>query len=241
MSGTIVFDFDGTLAVGTGPIVAYACALAEASDPAFFARASAEIAAFESGESDYRDGYHAVGALALAEGIDPVTLESAYRVSRAALGTPDVMIESPKGLAALLERLRASARLVLATNAPAEGVTRVLEQWGIEGFFSATHFGVGKPQGLHAVIRDALRDGPVLSVGDIVEFDLAPAMELGADTALVGVTAERSSAPVTMRGRTVADIAPDIENWAAAAAENWAAAVASSIPESTTPTTERHP
>ena len=72
----------------------------------------------------------------------------------------------------------------------------------------------------------------MLSVGDIFAFDLAPAAELGATTALVGATAERSPAAVTMRGRTIADLYGDIEAWAADAAS-------SSTPTGTT-LTERH-
>ncbi|MDX2376158.1 HAD family hydrolase [Microbacterium sp. LRZ72] len=221
MTGTIVFDFDGTLALGRGPIVAYARSLAaSADDEGFFARAHAAIDDFESGASTYRDGYHAVGALASASGIDPAALAAAYGASREALGTTDAAVHAPDGLAPFLERLSGRARLLLATNAPGTGIARVLDTWGVAPFFTATHFTVGKPEGLTKIIREALATGPVLSVGDIVDFDLVPAMQLGADTALVGVTAMISDAPVDLRGRTVADLYADIESWAAAASSS---------------------
>ena len=46
-------------------------------------------------------------------------------------------------------------------------MSTLLADWGIADLFSAMHFTVGKPDGLSAVIRGALEDGPVLSIGDI--------------------------------------------------------------------------
>ena len=85
--------------------------------------------------------------------------------------------------------LARNARLVLATNAPEIGVDHVLDLLDAADHLGERHFSLGKPAGLAAVIAEYLADGPVLAVGDIWANDLAPAAELGADTALVGFTA----------------------------------------------------
>lgn len=234
MNPTIVFDFDGTLALGDGPISAFARAIADGSGDASFAdRATAALTAFDSGAAAYRDGYDAVTRLATAEGVAAEAIGAAYDHSRTLLGSDDALVVPPVGLAEFLTRVGRRARLVLATNAPGDGVTAVLTAWGVADLFDAFHFTVGKPAGLVPVLRDALERGPVLAVGDIVEFDLAPATELGADTALVGATVERSTAAVTLRGRSLADLYDEIDAWVAAAAS-------SPLPLSDTPpTTER--
>ena len=212
VTGTIVFDLDGTLALGDGPIVAYARSLARVAGDGFLTTAEAELASFATGDSGYRDGYHAVGTAAEHAGI------AAYETSRDVLGTPAAPVAPPAGIADLLRDLAGDARLVLATNAPDAGVRELLADWRIADLFSAMHFSVGKPDGLSAVIRGALEDGAVLSIGDIAEFDLAPAAALGAATALVGATCDSSPFPATLRGRTIADLSDDLRAWAAAAA-----------------------
>lgn len=235
MNPTIVFDFDGTLALGDGPITAFARAIAERmGDPDFVPRAAAALNAFESGEVDYRDGYDAVTRVATADGASKEIVGAAYAASRALLGSEAAVVTPPAELAAFLERVGAHARLVLATNAPGDGVTAVLESWGVADAFDAMHFTVGKPDGLVPVMRDALTRGPVLAVGDIAEFDLAPAAEIGGDTALVGATASRSTVSTTMRGRTVADLYDQIADWAEAAASPQHSTTESSV------STERH-
>lgn len=232
MRPTIIFDFDGTVALGDGPITAFAREIAQRTgDSTFASRATVALAAFESGDAPYRDGYDAVTRVATADGVDADILEASYGSSRALLGSPEAEVVPPEGLAEFLATVGASARLVLATNAPGDGVVAVLTAWGIADAFDAMHFTVGKPGGLVPVMRDALAEGPVLAIGDIAEFDLAPGTTLGADTALVGATFARSDAPVTMRGRTLADLYAEITDWVT---------TASSSPSTPLRPTERH-
>lgn len=211
---SIVFDFDGTLAVGNGPVLAYARAVAPSAAPGFVARVEDELKALDTGRSGYRDGYHVVAELAERDGVSSGTMNKAYQASREVLGTPDAPVDAPAGLAELLDSLRQHAELHVATNAPRAGVEQVLDSWGVREYFAQTHFNVGKPAGLYPVIEDALRRGPVLAVGDIVEFDLQPAIDLGADTALVGASAATSKAPVTMRGASLAALRDELVRWA---------------------------
>ncbi|RQP10281.1 MAG: HAD family hydrolase [Microbacteriaceae bacterium] len=219
MTPTIVFDFDGTIAIGSGPVMAYAREVARAAaDAALLERIEVALAAFESGDTRYRDGYDVVGSLAEQAGVDAAARAAAYDASRAQLGSELAPVEPVPGLAELLDALRSHARLVLATNAPASGIEPLLERWGVRDGFDELRFAVGKPAGLDPLIREALAAGPVLAIGDIVEYDLAPAMALGASTALVGATAAHSTANVTMRALTLAELRDDIETWAATAA-----------------------
>lgn len=212
---TIIFDFDGTVAVGDGPVLAYARFVAESAGDGYLDRVASQLAAYARGESGYRDGYDVVGSLAKDAGVDEPTLNAAYAHSRERLGSADAPVEPADGLRELLEDLGTDVRVVLATNAPGDGIPALLAGWGIAGRFAETRFAAGKPDGLADVVSAALASGPVLSIGDIFDNDLAPAQRLGADTALVGATAATSRDEPTFRGATLADIADDIRRWAA--------------------------
>lgn len=218
MIPSIIFDFDGTLAVGHGPVRAYARFAAPAAAPDFLHRVEAALADYDAGHTAYRDGYDVIASLAAEDSVPAETLSAAYASSRTELGTERAPVESMPGLDDFLAAVGRHARLVLATNAPAEGVDRVLHSWGVRERFDDVHFTVGKPAGLTPILEDALSRGPVLAVGDIVDFDLAPALALGADTALVGATAATSPAAVTLRAASLAELSSDIQSWAAAAA-----------------------
>lgn len=220
MAPSIVFDFDGTLALGHGPVRAYAQAIAGAAQPGFLDRVAQALVTYDTGDSGYRDGYHVVGALAAADGVSPAALQDAYARSRDMLGTPHAPVATIPRLPDFLATLGRSARLILATNAPAPGIDTVLESWGVSGRFDEVHVSVGKPDGLHRLIGVLREAGPVLAIGDIAEFDLAPAWALGADTALVGATAATSPAPVTMRGPSLDALRTEIETWAVTAASS---------------------
>lgn len=212
---SIVFDFDGTLAVGNGPVLAYARAVAPSANPGFVDRVKDGLNAFDAGRSGYRDGYHVVAKLAARDGVSSGTMNQAYQASREMLGTSDAPVEAPAGLAELLNSLNRHAELHVATNAPRAGVEQVLKSWEVRGYFAQVHVNVGKPAGLYPIIENSLRGGPVLAVGDIVEFDLQPAIDLGADTALVGASAATSKAPVTMRGASLTTLHDELIHWAA--------------------------
>lgn len=218
---TVVFDFDGTLALGRGPVLAYARHVADAvGDPALLDDADAALDRIEAGDAVFLDGYDAVRRLALRRGAGEDQLEAAYQASRTQLGTDAAPVVAPEGLAPFLAALGREARLVLATNAPAAGVERALEQLGAAEHLVERHFAIGKPAGLAVVVEKHLASGPVLSVGDIWPYDLAPAAALGADTALVGPASTRTDLRPTLRGATLAALYDDLRTWAATAARD---------------------
>lgn len=214
MTRSIIFDFDGTLAIGHGPVVAYARELASAARAGFVARVEEALSNFDAGQSDYLDGYQVVAELAARDGVSSGTMSKAYLASRKMLGTAEAPVDAPAGLAELLRTLSERTTIHVATNAPATGVERVLDSWGVRDFVDHIHVNVGKPEGLYPIIRDAQETGPVMAVGDIVANDLQPAIDLGADTALVGATAATSSADVTMRGASLTDLHDSLVSWA---------------------------
>lgn len=209
----VVFDFDGTIALGSGPLTAYARCVGDLAGDAVARACSDAIAEFEAGNSAAADAYAAVRLAAVAHGVDDATLSRAYLASRELLATDDAPIRPPAGLAAFLAELSTMADCIVATNAPAIGLDRALTVLGVKDMAAQVHASVGKPAGLDAIVRPLLAAGPVLAVGDIWENDLAPAQRLGADTALVGL-GHPGGVP-TLRGADLAELYPQILDWAA--------------------------
>ncbi len=233
MVASIIFDFDGTLAVGHGPVLAYAQTVSAFAQEGFVNRVENALQQYDTGESTYRDGYDIVGSLAALDGVSAKSLQSSYSLSRELLGTATAPVDTMPGLSEFLSTLRQSVRVVLATNAPERGITQILNSWGVTHKFDELHFDVGKPVGLTPIVSRLRVDGPVLSIGDIPEFDLAPAQDLGADTALVGASATTSDFPATFRGPSLSALRSVIETWAASTASSTPA------PSGASPKTER--
>ena len=237
---TVLFDFDGTLALGRGPLEAYAACLNEivSEEPGggagseLLAHCQDAITRFDAGETVFRDAYDAIRHTALAHGVAEAQLSAAYLRSRGLLATEAAPIYGPEGLPDFLANLAEHADCVLATNAPEVGVHRALDSLGIADSISLVYCDVGKPAGLDRIIPGLLAQGPTLSVGDIWLNDLAPAERHGADTALVGV-GEPDGEP-TYRGATLTDLYDDILRWATAGAPS------TPVPLGTGHDSERH-
>lgn len=218
---TIIFDFDGTIALGDGPVLAYAQQVAAAtSDPAAF-MATVQIALAGS-DAEVLDGYDAVRRAAEDSSVDPSHLSRAYLVSRAQLGTPEAMVTAPEGLAAFLAEVGAGAERVLVTNAPDIRLAEALEALGLDGLFDQVITGAGKPGGLERILDDLPAGTRVLSIGDIWFNDLAPAYRHGHATALVGDFADPNATP-TFRATTLTALLPQLRDWLAGSAGSTAA------------------
>lgn len=214
----IIFDFDGTVALGDGPVLAYARAAAEASaEPERFLARVVERLHGESAAGDAPlDAYDVIRLVAEDAGVGAEALSRAYLDSRAVLGTELAPVAAPVGLAAVAERL--PAECVLVTNAPAIRVAETLDALGLGDAFARIVTDAGKPGGL-----DRLLDAPelagrrVLAIGDIWRNDLEPAHRRGHDTALVGPWSDPAASP-TFHAATLTELLPRIEAWAAASA-----------------------
>jgi len=173
---TIVFDFDGTVALGDGPVRAYAREAAGLADAevatAFLDALDAEWAA---PRADALDHYDLVRLLATERGIAADALSHGYLASRQRLATEDAPVHAPEGLAGFLATAaERGARLVLATNAPGTRIPEALVALGLGDSFDEIHTGVGKPLGLDVLLDGWLVHGPVLGLGDVWSNDLAP-------------------------------------------------------------------
>lgn len=218
MRPTVIFDFDGTLALGDGPLWAYARGVAEAAGiPEIVAASEEAVARFEAGDEERIDGYDAVRAAAVGLGADEEALSAGYMASRAELATDSAPIAAPEGLEGFLHRLAEHADLLLVTNSPDVRITEALEALGATAITSRV-CSARKPAGLGPVIDEMLTRGPVMSVGDVYVNDLEPAIARGAGTALVGATWEAHASQVTMAAATLPELYPSLEAWAAAEA-----------------------
>ncbi|KQM59014.1 HAD family hydrolase [Agreia sp. Leaf210] len=218
---TLLFDFDGTLSLGVGPVVAYARAAAQqlAADQAdaFVETIVATLEQHPSGRAPGTsaiDGYDLVRLMSADHGIRPDTLGKAYLASRAHLGSPLAPVVAPDGLAEFLSEARQHANLIVATNAPDIRIDAALEMLGLAGLFDATYTSLGKPNGMGAVLDEWLPRGQVLSIGDVWVNDLAPAHARGALTALVGSTSDETpDVTPTFSAHHLHDLYPAITEW----------------------------
>lgn len=216
-TATLLFDFDGTVALGNGPLLAYARSVADrlpgGEEGEFLDEIDRALAAPASG---LVDGYDLVRFVAEQHGIRASALQDAYRASRTLLATPAAPVVAPARLAEFLDEHRLLARAVLATNAPATRIEEALNVLGVARSFDEIHTEVGKPHGLGALIETLLADGPVLSIGDIWANDLAPAQERGATTALVAAAGfVPADATPTFRAERLDELYDDIAAWLA--------------------------
>jgi phosphoglycolate phosphatase-like HAD superfamily hydrolase len=207
----LILDFDGTVALGDGPLLAYARAVAaHASSADTLVTAVATQLATPTG--DAIDGYDVVRRVALAAGIDDDALAAAYTASRAQLATPAAPVTAASGLAAFLGNVDADRLLV--TNAPVTRLDDALEALGLGGLFDRVVSDAAKPAGLEALL-DSIDDGtPVLAIGDVWRNDLAPAHARGHATALVGGYADPDAQP-TFRADTLDELLPALAQWVA--------------------------
>ncbi|MCS4276866.1 FMN phosphatase YigB (HAD superfamily) [Mycetocola sp. BIGb0189] len=235
---TLIFDFDGTVALGTGPVRAYAVAAATgipAEQRADFLTRVLD----EHTDPEALDGYDRVARAARLLGVGEEQLSAAYLHSRSVLGGAEAPILAPRGFREFLEQARTHAEIVLVTNAPAAGIDRVLQTLGLAPLFDRVVTQAGKPAGFPAILdelgasplperftaeaRDqnasatesaaAAERGPVLSIGDIWENDLAPIRERGHHTALVGTRRPAEATP-DLAAERLESLYPEMLAWA---------------------------
>lgn len=206
----VVFDFDGTIALGDGPVRAYARHVES------LAGISGIEDALIVGVDGVLDGYDAVRVLAEAQGVSAAVLSQAYLASRGELGTEGAPISAPEGLRSFIDEARAAGALVvLVTNAPDIRIAEALSALGLDDAFDRVVTGAGKPAGFGVIFDELASEGftKVLSIGDIWHNDLAPAQARGFATALVGDNTDPSASPL-FRGESLTDILPDLRGWA---------------------------
>lgn len=216
---TLILDFDGTICMGSGPMLAYAHGVAKL-DPSL-EDLEERVTRFLDGEavpglSGARDGYMAVAMAAAAAGLEQEATQPAFLDARTRLAQTGLGTRAPHGLAELLDELRsAGVRVVLVTNAPPAGLDRTLVRLGLDGRFDAVVADANKPDGL-ADVLDGLGHpvsaDTVLSVGDIFVNDLALPAARGASTALIDPFGTAEGDP-THRARRFEDLFEAVRTW----------------------------
>lgn len=219
----LVFDFDGTVSLGDGPVLAYADAVAEAlaavaptsgPEPVPEVRDRLRAAARgEAGDPSALDGYDRVARLARTEGGGEHLLSRAYRRSRERLGTAAYPSTVPDGLADFLAEIDGAATRVLATNSPPIRIAEMLDAFGLATGFDRVIPDFGKPAGLATLLGRLPTGLRVLTVGDVWRNDLAPAAARGHATALVGGEPVPTGADPTFRATSVAGLYPQLRAW----------------------------
>ena len=219
----MVFDFDGTVSLGDGPVRCYArfvaAGLERGERASFLADIEAGLSGVLPGDLDPLDGYDLVRLLSAPFAVTDAAHSAAYASSRAELASAGAPVIAPFGLAGFLARARPHARLVLATNAPETRIAEALDVLGLAGAFDAVHTAVGKPAGLDVILDELLADSMVedpaaalMSIGDIWTNDLDPAYRRGATTALVGPRADAGATP-TLRAVSLEELYPRLTAW----------------------------
>lgn len=221
----MVFDFDGTVSLGDGPVRSYArfvaAGLEHGEGAAFLADIEAGLSGVLPGDLNPLDGYDLVRLLSAPFAVTDAAHSTAYASSRAELASAAAPVIAPFGLAGFLAGARPHARLVLATNAPETRIAEALDSLGLAGAFDAMHTAVGKPAGLDSLLDELLADSiledpaaALMSIGDIWTNDLDPAHRRGATTALVGPRADAGATP-TLRAASLVELYPRLTTWLA--------------------------
>jgi FMN phosphatase YigB (HAD superfamily) len=224
----VVFDFDGTVSLGHGPVRSYArhiaASLAAAHAVEVLGRFETELTAPDTGSDTGVtapiDGYDLVRLLSEGYDVPAGVRSSAYLSSRVELATAAAPVIAPTGLARFLTEARPKAHLVLATNAPSIRIEEALGSLGLTGAFDTVHTSVGKPAGFGPLLDELLALLPagtdaaagLLSIGDVWANDLAPADARGASTALVGGPIPAGATP-TFRATHLYELYPALQAW----------------------------
>lgn len=215
----LILDFDGTVCLGDGPVLAYADAVADflpaTARPAFLDGLGAFLA-HDPAAAQYKDGYAAVASL--AEGhVDAGQLNQAYAHSRHRLANGQVEISTPPGLADFLAGLSGRAHRVVLTNAPLEGVGESLATLGLAGAVDAVVPEAGKPTGFAHLLPRLLAGRPpreLMSVGDVWLNDIEPPARHGCATAFIDRFNHRTG-EANLRAARFELLYPGIIEWAA--------------------------
>jgi FMN phosphatase YigB (HAD superfamily) len=213
----LVFDFDGTVCLGDGPVRAYADEAVRGLADDVAALVLDGLALHLGGAPDgHPDGYSAVAALA-GRFVTPDDLQKAYAVSREQLAAGTLDISAPDGLADFLDGIAGRARRVLVTNAPRTGIAETLATLGLAAGFDEIRTEAGKPAGLPAVLADLLDGVPpasLLSIGDVWVNDIDPALRAGCATAYLPLDPD-DGRPAHLRARRLSDLYPALDAWVA--------------------------
>ncbi|WP_285725215.1 HAD family hydrolase [Psychromicrobium xiongbiense] len=216
---SLLLDFDGTVALGDGPVYAYAEAVGQYLEPAGRDALHSTLHAFltEPGGAGlpFIDGYDAVAQLSGSQLTDDQR-QAAYRASREAVARGEVPVQAPEGLSDFLAAIGRKAHRILLTNAPLNGVTESLQSLGLTEVIDEIIPDAGKPAGLERLLPALLagrEPQALLSVGDVWINDLKYPGAAGCATAFIDRFDLRSG-PTNLRAARIEDLYAGMLAWA---------------------------
>jgi FMN phosphatase YigB (HAD superfamily) len=210
-----VLDLDGTICLGTDPVLAYASAIDAAAGTELLTATTSYLA--DPAAGPFEDGYGYVAALCREHGVPDDLRDSAYAASRSRV--PTMEVATPPGLPALLDELDGlGVEVHVVTNAFSEGLDDLLLKLDLADRAAGVTSDARKPAGLERWVRDRLASTGLppthlLAIGDIWANDIEPVRRLGCLTAHVD-TWDRRPGPATLRARTLPELYPAIRAWA---------------------------
>jgi FMN phosphatase YigB (HAD superfamily) len=159
--------------------------------------------------------------LSTQHGLTHTDIEPAFLAARTALERNEFDVHADPALVDLLTDRPPDVRVVLGTNSPDIGVTRLLDKLGVRELLDDVRTSQRKdtPNGMPNLLADIERAfgvpaTQVLSVGDNWFNDLAPVAEAGGATAYVDRFGH-AELPADLRSETVAGLIPGIRTWLA--------------------------
>lgn len=217
----LLFDYDGTVRLGSEHATYYARLVAAHLDPEDERALLAAHAAFLAGKPttastfDAYDADNAVRRLAGEFGVADAARHDAYNATRERMAAGDFAVWTPKGFREFIWSLPRSVEVALVTNAPGATLEPVLERLELDGLFDHVIGDAGKPEGLDAILDELLEERPpeaLLSIGDIPRNDLVPAADRGCATAYIDHYG-RPWPRATASGATLEELYPFIHRW----------------------------
>lgn len=215
----LLLDFDGTVSLGDGPVLAYA-QKAFALLPADRRIAAADqLAGYLGGDPEllrrYADGYDCVRDRTI-DYLTPDQLSAAYLTSRRRLAVDGLDTYPAPGIVELLTTLGGAVTRVVLTNSPAIGVFESLERFGLADLLDEVVVGADKPHRMaeHVDVLTAGRlPATLISVGDHWTNDLAVPVQRGCATAYVSKH-PGADEPVNSCAPDLVTLVPEILVWA---------------------------
>ena len=217
----LLFDYDGTVRLGSEHATHYARLVAahlDAADERAFLAAHAAFCAGKPTTASTFDAYdadNAVRRLAGEYGVDDLIRAEAYTETRKRMAAGEFDIWAPKGFQEFIWSLPRGIEVALATNAPAASLEPSLERLGLDGLFDHVIGDAGKPESMDSIIDELLEERPaeaLLSIGDIPRNDLAPAADRGCATAYIDHYG-RPWPRATVSGTSLEELYPFIHRW----------------------------
>lgn len=114
----------------------------------------------------------------------------AFLKVRDIMADPTFTINPIPGLAQVIESLKGRVIQVLATNSPQPDSEAILTKVGLLGHFDRHYFRSNKPMGLKLIFQELTERygvalGDILSIGDNLVNEIAPARAMGCQTAFI--------------------------------------------------------